>query len=69
MLRAEAPLALLFLNNNLHALHHARPEVAWYRLPALAGDELPGSYDGVGYGALFRRYLFRIKDSPVHPAP
>ena len=24
---------LLFLNNNLHALHHAQPGTAWYELP------------------------------------
>ena len=34
MVEAEAPLALMFLNNNLHALHHAEPGLAWYRLPA-----------------------------------
>ena len=28
-------LGFLFLNNHLHALHHAQPEVPWHRLPAL----------------------------------
>ncbi len=27
-------LALLFLNNNLHVVHHLHPGVPWYRLPA-----------------------------------
>ena len=27
------PFALLFLNNNLHAVHHDRPSVPWYRIP------------------------------------
>ncbi|MEO0386589.1 MAG: fatty acid desaturase [Pseudomonadota bacterium] len=29
----RGPLALLFLNNNYHAVHHAHPGVAWPRLP------------------------------------
>ncbi|MFN6978457.1 MAG: fatty acid desaturase, partial [Gemmobacter sp.] len=31
----RGPLALLFLNNNLHVVHHMHPNVPWYRLPAL----------------------------------
>ena len=31
----RGPLALLFLNNNLHVVHHAHPGVPWYALPAL----------------------------------
>lgn len=72
MLRAEGPLALLFLNNNLHALHHARPEVPWYELPALARQDVPlpaGTFETRGYRQIARRHLFRIKDSPVHPGP
>ena len=30
----RGPLALLFLNNNLHVVHHCHPAVPWYRLPA-----------------------------------
>ena len=29
-----APLRLLILNMNLHRLHHARPALPWWRLPA-----------------------------------
>lgn len=66
---------LLFLNNNLHAAHHARPDVPWYALPAfyrarrealLAGNghfHVPG-----GYWQLLRRYAVRPVDAPVHPA-
>ena len=67
MCRAEAPLALLFLNNNLHALHHAHPDVARYRLPALAREDggWPGGYATAGYRRL-AAWLWRAKDSPIH---
>ncbi len=31
----HGPLALLFLNNNFHAVHHQNPGRPWYELPAL----------------------------------
>jgi hypothetical protein len=31
----RGPLALMFLNNNLHVVHHMHPKVPWYRLPEL----------------------------------
>ena len=31
----RGPLALMFLNNNLHVVHHLHPKVPWYRLPDL----------------------------------
>lgn len=69
----RGPLALLFLNNNLHAVHHAHPNVAWYDLPALyrAHSErflaMNEGYRFAGYGEIFRRYLFRRKDPVPHP--
>ncbi len=66
-------LGFLFLNNHLHALHHARPEVAWYRLPALyrrqRGRVLKnnGGYAYPSYGAVIRRYLLAPKEPAVHP--
>jgi fatty acid desaturase len=67
------PLAWLYLFNNLHAAHHAHPRVAWYRLPALyrAGrcdfvNAARGPFYS-GYGDVFRRFLFRPHDQPVHP--
>lgn len=67
------PLAWLFLFNNLHAAHHRRPGLAWYRLPgwyrAHKPELLAGNgglfYDG--YGAVFRRFLFRPHAAPAHP--
>jgi fatty acid desaturase len=66
-------LSLLYLNNNLHALHHAEPGLGWYRLPAryrvrrealLAGN---GGYRFRGYLEIAARYLLRPKEPPVHP--
>ena len=69
----RGPLALLFLNNNFHVVHHMHPLVPWYRLP--------GIYDGnkahyqrrnegyvyANYMEIFRRYLIRVKDPVPHP--
>jgi fatty acid desaturase len=66
-------LSLLYLNNNLHALHHARPDIAWYKLPAVYRDwrrDLLARNDGFrfsGYDEIARRFLLRAKDSPRHP--
>jgi len=72
---AEAPLALLFLNNNLHVVHHADPRIAWYDLPAAyrAGREAYRRSNGGlvyrGYREIARRFLFARRDGPVHPEP
>lgn len=73
IVEAEAPLAWLFLHNNLHAVHHARPGLPWYRLPAcyrarrdaLREDE--GCFFYAGYREILWRHLWRSKGSPVHP--
>ncbi|MEM9249689.1 MAG: fatty acid desaturase [Pseudomonadota bacterium] len=69
----NGPLALLFLNNNLHLVHHMHPSVPWYRLPALY-QASPGRYvsrnDGYryrSYGEIFARHLLRAKDPVPHP--
>lgn len=69
----RGPLALLFLNNNLHVVHHMHPSVPWYRLPALytrdRGRYLGrnGGYRFASYAELFRRHLWRAKDPVPHP--
>lgn len=66
--------ALLFLNNNLHVLHHAEPGLPWYRLAArwherrselLAAN---GGYRYRGYGEVIARYLLWPKEPPYYPA-
>jgi len=73
IVEAEGPLALAFLNNNLHAVHHADPRAPWYELPALyrrdraavlAGN---GGYRIRSYRALVARHAFAAKERVVHP--
>jgi len=65
--------ALLFLNNNLHVVHHMHPNVPWYALPKLYRANRDG-YLGVNqgyrydtYSEIFRKHLFRAKDPVPHP--
>lgn len=73
IVRASPVFAFLFLNNNLHAVHHRWPRVPWYQLPELyrrRKAEIERWNEGFvldGYGAIARRYLLRSKDHPVHP--
>jgi fatty acid desaturase len=73
IIEASPLFGLLFLNNNLHHVHHEHPRVPWYKLPALyrsrraeflAANE---SYSFSGYGEVLRRYLFRRKTQVPHP--
>lgn len=69
----RGPLSLLFLNNNLHAVHHAHPGVAWYSLPRLYQRKrarflaMNEGYSFRSYGEVFRLYLLRRKDPVAHP--
>ena len=69
----RGPLAFLFLNNNLHVVHHMHPRVPWYHLPQLyrANPErylgCNGGYRYRSYGEVFRRYFFQAKDPVAHP--
>ena len=65
--------AFLFLNNNLHVVHHMHPGVPWYRLPALyrRGKErfcqVNDGYVYRSYGEIFRRFFWKAKDPVPHP--
>ena len=69
----RGPLAFLFLNNNLHVVHHMHPKVAWYDLPALYQtnrakyQERNDSYVYRSYGQIFRQHFLRAKDPVPHP--
>ena len=69
----RGPLALLFLNNNLHVVHHAHPNRPWYELPRLYAqnrDRFLRRNDGYRYGSygeIFAKYFMRAKDPVPHP--
>jgi fatty acid desaturase len=73
VIESQGPLALLFLNNNFHVVHHMHPGVAWYQLPALYFNNREHylrrneSYRYASYVEIFRQYLFRAKDPVPHP--
>ncbi len=64
---------LLFLNNNLHVVHHAHPSVAWHRLPMVYAANRQEylrrneGYHYTSYWQVFRRYAWRSKDPVAHP--
>lgn len=66
-------LALLFLNNNYHVVHHMHPRAAWYRLPGLYRNNRAhylhrnDGYVYPSYGAIFRQYFLKAKDPVAHP--
>jgi fatty acid desaturase len=65
--------SLLFLYNNLHVAHHARPAMAWYRLPAFyrtERDRLIAQNNGylmAGYGEIFSRHFLKAKEPVPYP--
>jgi len=63
----------LFLNNNLHVVHHMHPRVAWYDLPALYKSRKDhylrrnGGYYFASYHEVVSKYLWKAKDPVAHP--
>jgi fatty acid desaturase len=73
IVEAGAVARLLYLNNNLHVVHHDEPALPWYELPARYVArrrevlDSNGGYLLPGYLWVAARYGLRVKDSPVHP--
>jgi len=73
IIEAGPLMSLLFLNNNLHLVHHDKPGLPWYRIPAFYRQRRAlflasnGGYYYKGYGDVFRRYFLRAKEQPLHP--
>ena len=73
MIEAGPVMRLLYLGNNYHALHHARPALPWYRLAAAYRKARPrlqvetGGYVFRGYSDLFRAFFFNPRDAGAHP--
>src|SRR5690606_12017203 len=69
----RSPLSFLFLNNNLHFVHHKKPTVAWYELPRLYREnreawlKANNGYAYPNYLALLKAYAFKAKEPVVHP--
>ncbi|MBN9269476.1 MAG: fatty acid desaturase [Mesorhizobium sp.] len=69
----RSPLSFLFLNNNLHFVHHKSPTVAWYKLPKMFRERreewlrMNNGYVYPNYLALIRSYAFKAKGPIVHP--
>ena len=69
----RGPLAFLFLNNNLHVVHHMNPKAPWYRLPALYSEgreryqDCNEGYVYRSYWQIFRQYFLSAKDPVPHP--
>jgi len=67
------PIAFLFLYNNLHWLHHDRPGLAWYQLPAAYREDreqIIRSNRGYVYNSyleIIRKYFFHAKEPVKHP--
>jgi fatty acid desaturase len=75
-------LSLIFLYNNLHVVHHDRPALPWYKLPAAwrklqanggdASARTAGMVYAGGYLEVLRRYLLRpvidVEHPPLSPA-
>jgi fatty acid desaturase len=69
----RGPLAFLFLNNNLHVVHHMHPKLPWYRLPAIYFNNRARylrrneGYRYDSYAQIFRHHLLHAKDPVPHP--
>jgi fatty acid desaturase len=74
IVEAGPVMSLLYLNNNLHLLHHLDPAAPWHTRPrayraqraALLATNQGCVIEG-GYREIVARYLFRPKEPAVHP--
>jgi len=73
IVEAHPFFGLLFLNNNLHVVHHIHPKAPWYDLPDLYRQNKQDylsqndNYRFDGYGQIIRQYAFRKKQPIFHP--
>ena len=77
VVEANRLLSLIFLYNNLHVVHHDRPALPWYKLPAAwrklqadggdASARTAGMVYAGGYREVVRRYFLRPVIDVEHP--
>ena len=66
-------ISLMFLNNNLHAIHHQNPHLAWFRIPMVWQSDREGvladnrHYYFAGYWQIICRYWKTPKEQPNYP--
>ena len=66
-------MSLMYLNNNLHALHHLEPAAPWHQRPRRFRERRNevftwnGGYRYRGYGEIVVRHFLRPKEPLVHP--
>jgi fatty acid desaturase len=71
IVKSGFPLSLLFLNNNLHLIHHLSPALPWYRIPAVWREsrtellEHNGGFYFAGYRQIAARHAFRPAFTPT----
>lgn len=71
LIEDRGPLAVLFLFNSLHAVHHRFPRLPWYRLPGVYARNREFFVTGNG-GYAYRSYLEILRRhalSPKEPVP
>ena len=65
-------MSMLYLCNNLHALHHAKPATPWYQVKNLWQQNraeilaLNNAYYYRGYSEVIRRHGLKPKEPPYH---
>jgi len=68
-------LSLMYLNNNLHALHHLEPAAPWHQRPRRFRERRNevfvwnGGYRYRGYGEIVVRHFLHPKEPLEHPLP
>lgn len=73
VVEAHPALALLYLNNNLHIVHHASPLTPWYDIPSLYAERRQQYLTAnentlfLGYSDIAKRFAFHIKQPVEHP--
>jgi fatty acid desaturase len=66
-------MSLMYLNNNLHALHHLEPAAPWHQRPRRFRERRNevfiwnGGYRYRGYGEIVVRHFLHSKEPLVHP--
>lgn len=66
-------MGTLFLNNCFHLVHHDRPDLPWYEIPAVYKADKEGwrartkGHWFTGYWQVLKQFGLKPKDSPRHP--